>query len=196
MSTPGKGPGKGPPPPASKGEGKGGASYKEKQEQALREQEDRLSAEEGFAGKPLSEHEKIIIEQKGTDQEGGDYAGRQFLPSRGYFACKKCGACLFLAESKFVFCQVWSSFDQAVADSINMTLEEDGRVETSCAKCGGHLGHIFEHPGGKRTNQRQCINDSSIQYIKFDPPAGTQEGGELAIPKAEDKKAPDCGCGG
>lgn len=82
--------------------GKGGLSYKEKQAFELAIQEDRLSAEEGFAGKPLTEWEAKVLLEGATDQEEGPYAGKKFQPTRGYFACKRCGTAIYLAEAKFV----------------------------------------------------------------------------------------------
>lgn len=67
-------------------------------------------------------------------------------------------------------------------DVLNLKKEPDGRVEISCSKCGGHVGHIFDPDKGGRTNQRHCVNDSSIQYVVHDVPAGIVEAGELALP--------------
>jgi len=65
------------------------------------------------------------------------------------------------------------------------SLEPDGRVEAACSKCGGHLGHVFDNEDSyPSTNQRHCINDSSIQYVAFDPPAGAAEAGRLELPSA------------
>ena len=91
----GKGVGKAP-------KGKGGMSYKEKQQAELAAKEEELSAPENFKGKdPLSEWELAVL-QGATDQEEGPYGGRKFLPSRGYFACKRCGIVAYLAAAKFV----------------------------------------------------------------------------------------------
>mmetsp|Transcript_81589 Transcript_81589/g.231229 ORF Transcript_81589/g.231229 Transcript_81589/m.231229 type:complete len:103 (-) Transcript_81589:286-594(-) len=94
----------GAPPAGEKPGGKEAAkplTYKEKQAEELRKLEESLSAEEGFAGKKLSPEEAYIIEEGGTDQRAGPYAGRKFLPARGYFACRRCGACAYLAAAKF-----------------------------------------------------------------------------------------------
>lgn len=64
-----------------------------------------------------------------------------------------------------------------------MLLEDDGRVEIKCTKCGGHMGHVFEpDSGAKRTDQRHCVNDSAIQYVMYEPPEGTIEAGRLQLP--------------
>lgn len=105
----GKGPapkgGKGPAPAAGGGKGAGktpALSYKERQELELRAKEESLSAEESYAGRELSESEAAIIVEGGTDKEEGPYSGRKFLPTRGYFACKRCGLPLYLPAAKFV----------------------------------------------------------------------------------------------
>jgi len=71
----------------------------------------------------------------------------------------------------------------STTDSLKMVMEPDGRVEIKCNKCDGHLGHIFEpDSGASRTDQRHCVNDSSIQYVKFNAPAGVTEAGKLSLP--------------
>ena len=63
-----------------------------------------------------------------------------------------------------------------VVDSLDMVLEDDGRVEIKCRKCGGHTGHVFEPDhGAKRSDQRHCVNDSSIQYVKYELPWAATE---------------------
>jgi len=66
-----------------------------------------------------------------------------------------------------------------------MRVEDDGRVEVKCSICDGHVGHVFEPDhGAKRTDQRHCVNDSAIQYVKYDPPEGTTEAGKLTLPES------------
>mmetsp|Transcript_12979 Transcript_12979/g.29445 ORF Transcript_12979/g.29445 Transcript_12979/m.29445 type:complete len:111 (-) Transcript_12979:311-643(-) len=97
--------------PKGKGKatGKGAASpdrqltYKERKEAELAALEESLSAEPGFQGKAsLTEWELEVLDRGATDQEEGVYGGRKFLPQRGYFACKRCGSILYLAQAKFV----------------------------------------------------------------------------------------------
>jgi hypothetical protein len=94
-----------PPPRTPKIGGKGCGrtmSFKDKVDVALRELEEELSADKGFAGRELTEWEAKVMNEGATDQEAGPYGGRKFLPTRGYFGCKKCGTPLYLATAKFV----------------------------------------------------------------------------------------------
>mmetsp|Transcript_27799 Transcript_27799/g.50773 ORF Transcript_27799/g.50773 Transcript_27799/m.50773 type:complete len:198 (-) Transcript_27799:74-667(-) len=152
-------------------------------EAALRQQEESLSEGPDFKGKfPLTRWEKLVLHHKGTDKQPGPYAGKAFLPRRGYFACKQCGMPLYLAAAKFVHGGKCSAFDQNIAGAITLTPETDGRIETSCAHCGGHLGHVFSREQNSgRTGQRHCTNDSSIQYVLADLPRFMREQGRLLI---------------
>lgn len=89
---------------AGKGKGKPKAmTFAEKKEAELRELEEKLSGPAGFAGKdPLSAQEAAVLNEAATDKEEGPYGGRKFLPTRGYFGCKKCGNPLYLPPAKFV----------------------------------------------------------------------------------------------
>ncbi|CAE8604140.1 unnamed protein product, partial [Polarella glacialis] len=156
-SPAGKAAGKGPPPALGKGKG---PTYKERKEQELRELEDKLSAAEGFCGQDLTVEEAKVINERGTEQAGsGEY--EKFAPQRGYFACRKCGSAIYSHQAKFDSGCGWPAFDKCFEGSIENKPEADGtdRVEIVCAKCGGHLGHIFqeEHPAA-RTDQRHCAN--------------------------------------
>ncbi|CAE7391008.1 prmA [Symbiodinium sp. CCMP2456] len=100
----GKGPGKGP----GKGQAKGGKApepamtYKQKQEAELAAKEESLTAPNGFAGKEVLSDWELKVLAGATDQEEGPYSGRKFMPTRGYFACVRCGSVIYLAQAKFV----------------------------------------------------------------------------------------------
>jgi peptide-methionine (R)-S-oxide reductase len=91
------------------------------------------------------------------------------VDSDGVFRCAGCDAALFTTDAKFESGSGWPSFDRAMADGA-IEEHEDGtfgmrRTEITCAKCGGHLGHVFPD-GPTETGQRYCVNSLSLN---FDP---------------------------
>ncbi|HXR54045.1 MAG TPA: peptide-methionine (R)-S-oxide reductase MsrB [Acidimicrobiales bacterium] len=89
------------------------------------------------------------------------------VDSDGVFHCAGCGAELFSTDNKFESGSGWPSFDRAVKDGI---VEEHSdrsfgtvRTEIVCARCGGHLGHVFDD-GPTETGQRYCVNSLSLAF--------------------------------
>ena len=98
----------------------------------------------------------------------------------GVFRCAGCGAELFDTDAKFESGTGWPSFDRARAAGTVLERKERGfvmaRTEILCARCGGHLGHVFPD-GPTDTGQRYCVNSLSLTYEPESAPAGPREAG-------------------
>jgi len=92
----------------------------------------------------------------------------------GMYTCAACGANLFSSDTKFDSGSGWPSFFDVV-DKGNVRLVDDNtlgmhRVEVQCAKCNGHLGHLFDDgpttmpDGSPCTGKRYCINSSALGF--------------------------------
>lgn len=111
----------------------------------------------------LTPREQSVILSKATEPAfSGEY--NNFWKD-GVYICKQCNAPLFSSKSKFDAGCGWPSFDEHFSNSIKRIADLDGeRTEIVCAKCNGHLGHVFEGEGFTHKNTRYCVNSISIKH--------------------------------
>jgi|SRR5579862_6254532 len=114
----------------------------------------------------LSPEQYHILREKGTERA---FTGKYWdHKENGAYACAGCGQELFVSGTKFDSGCGWPSFYDAVPGTVVFTDDHSygmHRIEVTCSKCGGHLGHVFPD-GPEPTGQRFCINSASIDFQK------------------------------
>ena len=114
----------------------------------------------------LSEFEYQVLRLAGTERA---YTGELLEEKRvGTYSCRGCGSDLFEAEAKFDSHCGWPSFYKSLENEAIEYLEDRAhgmvRTEVRCAKCGSHLGHLFDDAPQTPTGNRYCINSVSISF--------------------------------
>lgn len=113
----------------------------------------------------LTPEQYFILREKGTEQP---FSGKfVFTKDKGIYKCAGCGESLFTDEMKFDSHCGWPSFDREIKGGKIKQIEDYShnmhRIEITCAKCGGHLGHIFDD-GPTSTGMRYCVNSGALSF--------------------------------
>lgn len=117
----------------------------------------------------LTAEEYNILRNCGTEPP---FTGKYYKHSeKGTYHCAACGAKLFSSETKYDSGSGWPSFYDAIDKKAIKELTDNSlgmqRIEIKCAKCDGHLGHVF--PDGPRpTGLRYCVNSISLDFKDTD----------------------------
>ena len=115
----------------------------------------------------LTPEQYSVLRKQGTERAfTGKYHDHH---EKGTYVCAACGLPVFSSVTKFESGTGWPSFWQPIAPQ-NVETESDWslggrRTEVHCARCGGHLGHVFED-GPPPTGLRYCINSVSLGFEK------------------------------
>lgn len=116
----------------------------------------------------LTEQQYRILRAKGT--EAAFCGGHLNNHEEGVFSCVGCGLPLFKSDAKFESGTGWPSFFQPYNQE-NIWLKADDsygmhRIEVLCARCDGHLGHVFDDGPSDKTGLRYCINGDILTFKK------------------------------
>jgi peptide-methionine (R)-S-oxide reductase len=126
---------------------------------------ERLQLSEAEWRDRLTEAEFHVLREEGTERA---LTGRfHDHHGHGIYRCAGCGAPLFESEHKFDSGTGWPSFDRPFEGRVREVPDRSlgmTRVEVECARCGGHLGHVFQDGPRQTTGERYCINSISLDF--------------------------------
>ena len=143
--------------------------------------------------KPLNAEEKRVILDKGTE---APFSGRFYNhKASGTYVCRQCGAPLYRSTDKFDSGCGWPSFDDEIPGAVKRLPDPDGRrTEITCARCGGHLGHVFLGERFTPKNTRHCVNSLSLEFIPADSSHDGENGARDVLPIETDTALFAGGC--
>ncbi len=132
----------------------------------------------GYDLNPLTASERNVLAQSLTPEERRVLLNQGTEPpfcgtllnnkESGIYACRLCGLPLFRADNKFESGTGWPSFYQGFDPAHIAEIVDNAhgmtRTEIRCARCDGHLGHVFPD-GPPPTHQRYCLNSVSMQFF-------------------------------
>lgn len=125
---------------------------------------DKMGKSDNDWRQELSADRYRVLRQHGTEPAGSSPLNHE--KRQGEFLCAGCGAELFPSGTKYESGSGWPSFYAPMPDAVEMTRDTSHgmvRTEVHCARCGGHLGHVFPD-GPEPTGERYCINGAALNF--------------------------------
>lgn len=116
--------------------------------------------------KKLTPEQYKILREKGTE---APFSGKLLHADKdGTYTCAACGNPLFSSDAKFESGTGWPSFDEALPGAVKQVRDDAqgmSRTEIVCARCGSHLGHVFDD-GPTKTGKRFCLNSVCLDLAE------------------------------
>jgi peptide-methionine (R)-S-oxide reductase len=119
----------------------------------------------------LTANQYMILRQHGTERAGSSPLNKE--KRKGTFACAGCDLPLFSSDTKFESGTGWPSFYQPLSNAVETKTDRSffmTRTEVHCARCLGHLGHVFDD-GPPPTGLRYCMNGVAMKFLPEAPGA-------------------------
>lgn len=113
----------------------------------------------------LTEMQYYVLREHGTERAFTSPLDKIY--DAGIYHCAGCDLALYSSETKYDSRTGWPSFWEALPDAIGTAIDTSFmmvRTECHCARCGGHLGHIFDD-GPPPTGKRHCINGVALNFV-------------------------------
>jgi len=114
--------------------------------------------------KSLTPEQYEVLREHGTERAGTSPLNKE--KREGRFICAGCGAPLFDSDTKYESGTGWPSFYKPLDGAVGTNVDKSYfmvRTEVHCAKCGGHLGHLFPD-GPPPTGERFCMNGAAMRF--------------------------------
>tara|TARA_B100000949_G_C14090189_1_gene369657 strand:+ start:71 stop:541 length:471 start_codon:yes stop_codon:yes gene_type:complete len=114
----------------------------------------------------LTPTEYNILREEGTERAFSSDLLR--IKKEGTYVCAACKNPVFESQYKFDSGTGWPSFDRAITGNVEYSTDRKlgyTRTEEHCARCGGHLGHVFNDGPRNTTGKRHCINGAALNFI-------------------------------